>query len=938
MVQHATKPVGRTAVLPTKRLSMTRAVEANAYTSAEALYRDQWRWDKVVKGTCNQANCVAACTLNLFVRDGIVWREEQNAIYEASGDHLPDFNPRGCQKGMIYSDLMYDATRIRYPMRRVGERGSGKWERISWDEALTSIADKVLDVVATDGPEAIIYDNGTTNIDFGPGTPAQGRLMGLIGTTSLDEWASVGDLPMGAIQTWGIFNVDGTSDDYCNSDYIMIWLGNPAYTRIPEAHFMLESRYKGAQIVVVAPDYSPTAMHADTWVNLRVATDAAFALGMAKVMIDEHLYKADYVREQTDLPLLVRDDNLRFLRQSDVVAGGNEEVFYLWDSGTESIQEAPGSMGQATASIALGDLKPALEGRYQVTLLDGQAVGVRPVWERLRAHLADYTPEKVQSITGVHPDTIRSVARGYANANAASIFASVGACKHYHMDLFQRAIILISALAGHTGKQGGGLRISAWWNMAMNYDKHQLALLGQASAAGQRPKVRDIEKIMKTMAPKVSASSPTMAYLYAHDEGYRNVVNTRSFQDPALPKPVEAYAKEAFENGWMPVGPKPRMMLFTSMNPLRRWPAPHIIREGFWNDLEMIVVWEFRMSSSAMQSDIILPAAGWHEKHGIKYTQAVLPYVCGGEAAVEPLFESLAEFDIMARLAKKIQDRARQREEAPYVDHLGMGHDLTRVYDDWSVNGEFEEGDAAKALDVSVSMSQPIAGASWDELAEKGAIRIKSTGSYGPITGMCSDLEEGDALAPLKWFVEGKESWPTLTGRQQFYLDHPWYIEAGEALPVHKENPHSGGDYPIEVTGGHTRHSVHAIFRSNKTMLNLQRGEPVLYMSERDALERDIHDHDRVRVSNDVGSYVVHVKPSPAVQPGQAVIYHAWEPYQFEDWNSSQHIVTGAFKPLHMLGGYGHLSYRPLLGQPSHTPRAQRVQIEKIAPTGGAAT
>ena len=95
----------------------------------------------MVKGTCNQADCIAACSLNLFVKDGIVWREEQNPIFRASGEHLPDFNPRGCQKGMVYADLMYDATRIKYPMRRVGPRGSGKWERISWEDALTTIAD-----------------------------------------------------------------------------------------------------------------------------------------------------------------------------------------------------------------------------------------------------------------------------------------------------------------------------------------------------------------------------------------------------------------------------------------------------------------------------------------------------------------------------------------------------------------------------------------------------------------------------------------------------------------------------------------------------------------------------------------------------------------------------------------------------------------------------
>ncbi len=913
----------------TRRLVSDAGASIPDYKAAEDLFREKWSWDKVVKGTCNQADCIAACTLNLFVKDGIVLREEQNPIYEASGDHLPDFNPRGCQKGMVYSDLMYDATRIKYPLKRVGERGSGKWERISWDEALTTIADKLLDTIAAHGPEAIVYDMGTTNIDFGPGTPAQFRLMSLIGTTSLDEWASVGDLPMGAIQTWGLFNTDGTSDDYCNSDYILIWLGNPAYTRIPDVHFMLESRYRGAQVVMIAPDYNPSTMHADLWVNLRVATDAALGLGIAKVMIDEDLCKWDYVKEQTDLPFLVRDDNARFLRQSDVQEGGSESRFYFWDTKTNALAEAQGSIDPPVASLVLGDVDPALRGRFDVTLADGSKVSVRPVFARLLDQLEDYTPEKVQETTGVHADTVRQLARGYAGAKAASIFASWGACKHYHMDLFQRAMILISALGGHTGKQGGGLRIGAWWNLPLNYDKGQLAMIGQAPEPGQRPKVRDIENVMKTMAGRMSSNAPTMAWLYAHDKGFREVVNNVKFHDPALPKTPAEYAKEAFDNNWMPTGVTPRVMMYTGMNPLRRWPAPHIIRENLWAELDFIVTWEFRMSSSAMHADMILPAAGWHEKAGIKFCQSLVPYICVGEQAVEPLFESAAEFDIMARLAKAIQERARQREEQPYTDNLGQQHDLTQIYENWSMNGEFSEGDATKALDVSISMSQPLNGTRWDEIAEKGAVRVKSPGSYGPITAICSDMPDDDALAPLKWFVEEKEPWPTLTGRQQFYLDHPWYIDAGEALPVHKENPNGGGDYPIALTGGHTRHSIHAIFRSNKTLLNLQRGEPVVYISARDALEANIKDHDIVDVTNDVGGFKVHAKISPAIQPGQAVIYHAWEPYQFAGWNSSQTVVAGAFKPLHLLGGYGHLSFRPILAQPSHTPRAQKVAIAK---------
>ncbi len=70
----------------------------------------------------------------------------------------------------------------------------------------------------------------------------------------IDSWSGVGDMPMGAVQTWGMYNCEGTSDDWFRSDYIIVWIGNPVYTRIPDVHFMHEARYRGAKLVVIAPD------------------------------------------------------------------------------------------------------------------------------------------------------------------------------------------------------------------------------------------------------------------------------------------------------------------------------------------------------------------------------------------------------------------------------------------------------------------------------------------------------------------------------------------------------------------------------------------------------------------------------------------------------------------------------------------------------------
>src|SRR3970282_1353905 len=117
--------------------------------------------------------------------------------------------------------------------------------------------------------------------------------------------------------------------------------------------------------------------------------DAALALALCQVIVEEALHQERYVQEQTDLPFLVREDNQRFLRQSDLVAGGKDDVFYFWDRSANALREAPGSAGQEAASIALGDLDPALEGRFDVSLASGTTVSVRAVVGLLGEKIAE---------------------------------------------------------------------------------------------------------------------------------------------------------------------------------------------------------------------------------------------------------------------------------------------------------------------------------------------------------------------------------------------------------------------------------------------------------------------------------------------------------------------------------------------------------------------
>ena len=915
-----------------------------AYSDWQDLYRKRWKWDRIVYSSHGRANCMSACSWSVFVKDGLVWREEQNAVYGAA-EGAPDFNPRGCQKGGCYSHLMYEPSRLLHPIRRAGERGAGKWKRISWDEALGEIADAMIDAAVANGTGTIVYDNGTTNLDFGPDHTGEAELFRLLGCTNIESWAGVGDMPHGATQTWGMYNCEGTSDDWFKSDFIMVWVGNPSYTRIPDMHFMHEARYRGAKLVVIAPDYNASSVHADYWVNPRIGSDAALALSMAQVIIEENLFKPDYVREQTDLAILVREDTKRYLRASDLSASGGKDVLQFWDEARGGLATVPGCEGEGSTSLALGALRPALAGRHEVTLADGKKVGVRPLFELLREHLdTGYKPEKAAGITGVAPGTIRRIARELAQAGSAMIFSSWGACKHYHSDLVQRSEILLMALTGNQGKSGGGLRVAAWWEVdgqralwnrsgpAWMSASDKLKLLYKTKV-GEGLSWREFEELA-VKSKEFTGSLPTMSFLYAH-AGYKEIWDKPEFHDPDQPRPTAAYMQEAVDKGWIPVRPlpgiDPKVYYFTGMNPLRRWPAPQIAEKVLWPKLSLIASVNTKMSTSSLMGDIVLPAAGWYERDLIKYTEAYLPYVVLNQKVVEPLGESKSEWEITGLLAKKIQERAKARGVTKVRDAAMKGEvDLTTVYDTWTADGKHSETDPRAALDEILKNNKLTGNKGYDEAAKTGVLPVvHAEGKPAALWALGTRYQPGKTVFPHERFVKEKEAWPTFSGRQQFLIEHPWYEEAGERLPVHKEPPKAGGDHPLLLTGGHTRWSIHAIWRDSSLMLQLQRGEPAVFVAVKDAKARGVSDGDRIRVFSDLGAFEAVAKVSAAVRPGQVIVYHAWEPYQFKGWKGQQEPVAAPFKPLHLAGDYGQIHYRGIYSGPGHHPRAQRVDFAR---------
>ncbi|MBI2367338.1 MAG: molybdopterin-dependent oxidoreductase, partial [Deltaproteobacteria bacterium] len=222
--------------MATLTLNLTGLTAANGSApqdlryNLKALRQRSWQWDRVVKSS-HLSNCWygRACNFNVYVKDGIALREEQAANYPAPNDPaVPDPNPRGCQKGACYSHRMYDPTRIKYPLKRAGERGGGRWQRVSWDQALTEIADTLLEVLASDGPETIIQGGGTRVHSQGSESMGLNAFFEALGSPLPSQNVEIGDDHQGAAVTLGKIMFADSPENWFHADTMLLWGGNPA--------------------------------------------------------------------------------------------------------------------------------------------------------------------------------------------------------------------------------------------------------------------------------------------------------------------------------------------------------------------------------------------------------------------------------------------------------------------------------------------------------------------------------------------------------------------------------------------------------------------------------------------------------------------------------------------------------------------------------------
>jgi len=375
-------------------------------------YRSRWQHDKIVRST-HGVNCTGSCSWKIYVKNGLVTWETQQADYPRTRPDLPNHEPRGCPRGASYSWYLYSANRLKYPLMRKKliqlwrdakaqhsdpveawasiisnpekaksykqARGRGGFVRSSWQEVNEMIAAANICTAKTYGPDRIVGFSpipAMSMVSYAAGA----RYLSLIGGTCLSFYDWYCDLPPASPMTWGEQTDVPESADWYNSSYIIAWGSNVPQTRTPDAHFFTEVRYKGTKTVAITPDYAEVAKLCDQWLSPKQGTDSAMALAMGHVMLKEfHLdrevgYFRDYVRRYTDMPMLVmlepREGGYfaagRQLRASDLVDGLGQENNPEWK--TVAINEATGELTAPQGSIGF---RWGEKGKWNLEQRDG---------------------------------------------------------------------------------------------------------------------------------------------------------------------------------------------------------------------------------------------------------------------------------------------------------------------------------------------------------------------------------------------------------------------------------------------------------------------------------------------------------------------------------------------------------------------------------------
>ncbi len=390
------------------------------------------------------AMCISRC--------GVLARLEDGRFTKVTADPS---HPNGCicVKGSAAPEIVYSPDRLKQPMKRTRPKGDPDpgWVPISWDEALQMAADRLTEIKARYGPEAVVFGRatpaGNATFDFDPWVQRLANVFGspnLFTTTHICTWNRM----FGAKLTYGF---PTPPPDFENTSCILLWGINPQATSPTAAKRISAARARGAKLIVIDPRGHALAEKADCWLRVRPGSDGALALSMIHVLLEEQLYDEAFVRNWTNGPFLVREDTGRLLTARDLSSAGAPDAFVAWNTAADKpIEDA----GRAAEGV-----KTALTGRFSLRLADGAEIRCRPAFDLLSDAAHGYAPERTSATTWVPAEDVRQAVRLFAEEQPSCYTTWAGLELHRDAMQMNRAVACFYALTGQFDRCGSNVLV-----------------------------------------------------------------------------------------------------------------------------------------------------------------------------------------------------------------------------------------------------------------------------------------------------------------------------------------------------------------------------------------------------------------------------------------------------------------------------------------------
>ncbi len=790
---------------------------------------------QILKTLCR--GCVGRCGVLAHVKNGRVIKLEGDPDQQDNQGKL-------CSKALAGIQALYNPNRIKYPMRRVGERGENKWERVSWDEAITEIAEQLIENGDKYGPETLMVGHGGGGHTY-LGEPAL-RFLHVYGSPNIFEPGGMQCLePRMNVSQLLVGGFDGditecawpelalTGQTACKA--LVVWGSNPAWSCAGRGERPLaDARAAGLKTVVIDPRFTADASKADVWLPVRPQTDTALMLCWIKYIIENDLYNHEAVLRWTNLPYLVNLETNLCLRPEDLGEEPQDLAYVIWDakSGSAKVMKYPYDEA----------LEPALEPG--VVTVNG--IECKTAFELLHDRSAEWTLEKTAEVCWLEPDKIEEAVRIYAENSPSAI--STGMAGDHCALSTQVGIgqVVLEALMGNFGNPG---------NLIQQYDYS-----GNPYSAFINTMNCFIEKDEFMKRPGASEYRMN-ASQWALNYGLQEMMLTG-----------EPY--------------QPRVYIERSGNKLINMPNAEKFAEAV-SKLDYVVHMYMYPTSFTHYADLMLPCTEWLEVYWIAGCANRVHVM----RPVTHLWDTLDEPAFWGLLAKKL---------------ASMGYGRFPLSDDVEAMKAMElpEGNLAAmpenpipwwtTCEEMITLNCKANGSEWtwaelrDYVQENGYWEYKTPEEFLTFGAY---LEPGDDGLPRGWGTASRkiEAFGDaivrngLTGApfSTFEFDEPapW---AYDPMPYYREPEESPlnpefADYPLVMTGGHIPRYHHGTLR-NVAWMRERQPVPELWLNPVDAEQYGIADGDWVWVESKRGKTQAKALITMQVSPGVTYMERFWFP------------------------------------------------------------